>query len=179
MRAGNGPGTAFLVKVVEPTGSETHLFGTIAGVEVRCVFRERVAARPGDTLQLAIDPANLHVFDAATGARLVKAPAHAPAIDIVARMREIASGGSRSDRRLAAEILADPDFATRAPIAQLAERSEVSQPTVTRFCRALGCTGLRDFKVLLAQAIATTGRYMNPPRQSGSPMARPGPTLWI
>ena len=66
----DGPGTAFLVKVVEPTGSETHLFGTIAGVEARCVFRDRVAAKPGDTLQLAIDPANLHIFDAASGARL-------------------------------------------------------------------------------------------------------------
>ncbi len=77
-------------------------------------------------------------------------------------MREVASSGSRSDRRLAAEILADPDFATRAPIARLAERGGVSQPTVTRFCRALGCAGLHDFKVLLAQAIATTGRYINP-----------------
>ena len=63
-------GAKFLVKVVEPTGSETHLFGTIAGAEARCVFRDRIAAGPGDTLQLSIDPGNLHVFDAATGARL-------------------------------------------------------------------------------------------------------------
>ena len=92
----------------------------------------------------------------------MKTPARAVSIDIVARMREVANDGSRSDRLLAAKILADPDFATLAPIAQLAERSGVSQPTVTRFCRALGCTGLRDFKVLLAQAIATTGRYITP-----------------
>jgi multiple sugar transport system ATP-binding protein len=63
-------GTAFTVKVVEPTGSETHLFGTIAGVEARAVFHDRVEARPGDTLRLAIDPGKLHVFDAASGARL-------------------------------------------------------------------------------------------------------------
>ncbi|WP_158817844.1 MurR/RpiR family transcriptional regulator [Methylocapsa sp. S129] len=85
-----------------------------------------------------------------------------PHIDIVARLREIAAAGSRSDQRLAAEILADPDFATHAAIALLAKRAEVSEPTVTRFCRALGCAGLRDFKVRLAQAVATTGRYIKP-----------------
>lgn len=85
-----------------------------------------------------------------------------PHIDLVARLREIAIAGSRSDQRLAAEVLADPEFATRAPIADLALRAAVSEPTVTRFCRALGCTGLRDFKVRLAQAVATAGRYMRP-----------------
>jgi DNA-binding MurR/RpiR family transcriptional regulator len=78
-------------------------------------------------------------------------------------MREIAATGSRSDRRLAAEILADPDFATNAAIDRLAQRAEVSEPTVTRFCRALGCQGLRDFKVRLAQAAAVAGRYSSPP----------------
>lgn len=93
-----------------------------------------------------------------------------PAIDVVARLREIAASGSRSDQRLAAEILADPDFATHAAIDRLAERAEVSEPTVTRFCRALGCSGLRDFKVRLAQAVATTGRYIRPAgREGGAP----------
>jgi DNA-binding MurR/RpiR family transcriptional regulator len=95
-----------------------------------------------------------------------------PPIDIVARMREIAAAGSRSDRRLAEEILIDPDFATRAPISRLAERAGVSQPTVTRFCRALGCAGLHDFKVRLAQAIATTGRYFKPAVDSGGGAGR-------
>ena len=88
-------------------------------------------------------------------------------IDIVARIREIAAAGSKSDRRLAEEILIDPEFATRAPISRLAERSGVSQPTVTRFCRSLGCAGLHDFKVRLAQAIATTGRYIKPAVDAG------------
>lgn len=92
----------------------------------------------------------------------MNAPAVQASIDIVARMREIAVDGSRSDKLLAAEILADPDFATRAAISRLAERAGVSQPTVTRFCRSLGCAGLHDFKVRLAQAVATTGRYIKP-----------------
>ncbi len=63
-------GFPFKVLVVEPTGAETLLFGTIDGAEARCVFRERVAAEPGDALRLAVDPAHVHVFDQETGARL-------------------------------------------------------------------------------------------------------------
>jgi DNA-binding MurR/RpiR family transcriptional regulator len=93
-----------------------------------------------------------------------------PPIDIVARLREIGASGSRSDQRLAAEILADPDFATHAAIDRMAERADVSEPTVTRFCRALGCSGLRDFKVRLAQAVAVAGRYIKPAgREGGAP----------
>ena len=90
-----------------------------------------------------------------------------PPIDVVARLREIAASGSRSDQRLATEILADPDFATHAAIDRLAARAEVSEPTVTRFCRALGCSGLREFKVRLAQAVATAGRYIKPAGREG------------
>ena len=60
----------FKVDVVEPTGAETHVFGQIAGAQVRCVFRERIAAVPGDVLPLGVDPRHVHVFDAETGARL-------------------------------------------------------------------------------------------------------------
>ena len=68
--APEGQGMPFDVAVVEPTGSETHVFGTIAGTPVRCVFRERVTARPGERLTLDVDPDKVHVFDAATGVRL-------------------------------------------------------------------------------------------------------------
>ena len=81
-------------------------------------------------------------------------------IDVIARLRDIADGGSRSDRKLAIAILADPDFAVAAAIDRLAGRSGVSEATVTRFCRALGCSGLRDFKVSLAKAVARAGRYI-------------------
>ena len=71
---------------------------------------------------------------------------HAPQIDVVARLRDFATAGSKSDQKLAAAILADPDFAVHAAIGQLAARAEISEATVTRFCRALGCAGTRDFK---------------------------------
>ncbi|MBB5752233.1 ABC transporter ATP-binding protein [Prosthecomicrobium pneumaticum] len=67
-RIGEGEGALpFRVDVVEPTGSETHLYGTIDTAPVRAVFRERIRVAPGETLPLRADPALTHVFDAATG----------------------------------------------------------------------------------------------------------------
>jgi multiple sugar transport system ATP-binding protein len=65
-----GEGIPFEVQVIEPTGAETLFFGTIGGAEARCVFRERIAANPGDILHLTADPAHIHVFDQQTGMRL-------------------------------------------------------------------------------------------------------------
>ena len=63
-------GIPYRVAVVEPTGAETHLFGTVEEVEVRCVFRERLAPEPGSAIRLTARPEHVHVFDAASGARL-------------------------------------------------------------------------------------------------------------
>ena len=83
-------------------------------------------------------------------------------VDIVARIRGLAEAGSRADRRIATVVLADLDRATKAPIAELAAEADVSEPTVTRFCRKLGCDGIRPFKLLLAQAVAVGGAYLRP-----------------
>jgi multiple sugar transport system ATP-binding protein len=58
------------VLVVEPTGSETHVAMTIAGQPVLGVFRDRITARPGDTVRIAIDPSRAHVFSRETGLRI-------------------------------------------------------------------------------------------------------------
>ncbi|MEF2552657.1 sn-glycerol-3-phosphate ABC transporter ATP-binding protein UgpC [Aurantimonas sp. A2-1-M11] len=58
------------VEVVEPTGSETHVIAKLGDSDVMCVFRERISAGPGDELPVSIDPEAVHLFDAATGARV-------------------------------------------------------------------------------------------------------------
>lgn len=83
-------------------------------------------------------------------------------VDVLARLNERAGTGSKSDRKLARLILDDPDFALRAPIADLAVKAGISEPTVTRFCRGLGCEGTRDFKYKLAQAIAVGEIFLRP-----------------
>jgi RpiR family carbohydrate utilization transcriptional regulator len=49
--------------------------------------------------------------------------------------------------------LADPTSAIRTSISAIAKAAAVSEPTVNRFCRSLGCEGYPDFKVKLAQEL--------------------------
>jgi DNA-binding MurR/RpiR family transcriptional regulator len=66
------------------------------------------------------------------------------------------------ERKLAASVLADVNFATNASITEIAARAEVSPPTVTRFCRRLGCASFSDFKVQLAKSAYVGLRYLKP-----------------
>jgi multiple sugar transport system ATP-binding protein len=58
------------VLVVEPTGSDTQVAANLGGHDIIAAFRHRVQARPGDRLWLRPQPAQAHVFDAASGQRL-------------------------------------------------------------------------------------------------------------
>ncbi len=58
------------VNVIEPTGSETQVMAHFAGVPIICAFRERVSAKPGETIRISADPALVHLFDADSGQRL-------------------------------------------------------------------------------------------------------------
>ena len=61
---------------------------------------------------------------------------------------------SKSERKVAAQILAAPQEAIHSSIARLARAADVSEPTVNRFCRRLGTRGFPDFKLQLAQSLA-------------------------
>lgn len=61
---------------------------------------------------------------------------------------------SKSDLKIAAVVLRDPQVAIHLSIARLATEAEVSEPTVNRLCRKLGCNGYPDFKLKLAQEIS-------------------------
>jgi multiple sugar transport system ATP-binding protein len=67
----NGAGVPLTVQVIEPTGSETQVYGKLGAMPVLGAFRERVASRPGDELTVTADPALVHLFDRETGNRLV------------------------------------------------------------------------------------------------------------
>ena len=44
-------------------------------------------------------------------------------------------------------------------IVDIAEDADVSEPTVVRFCRAVGCKGFQDFKLSLAQQLAASPSF--------------------
>jgi multiple sugar transport system ATP-binding protein len=58
------------VVVVEPMGSETQVMMRIGETAVNGVFRERINARPGDTLPVTPQSSLAHLFSKQTGERL-------------------------------------------------------------------------------------------------------------
>ena len=58
-----------------------------------------------------------------------------------------------AEQRVAKLLLADPRSFATLPITALADRSQVSKPTVVRFCRSVGYDGLADFKLKLAGTV--------------------------
>jgi len=73
--------------------------------------------------------------------------------DIIARVKDCYPGLSRAEQSVADAILSDVQAAVDATNAELAIRAGVSQPSVTRFCRSIGCEGVRDFKLQLARSL--------------------------
>ncbi|MEP7298500.1 MAG: sn-glycerol-3-phosphate ABC transporter ATP-binding protein UgpC [Burkholderiales bacterium] len=65
-----GAGIAAKVIVVEPTGAETELLLQVGDVQIVAVIHGRTAAKPDETVYLAIDADKAHVFDSASGKRL-------------------------------------------------------------------------------------------------------------
>ena len=90
-------------------------------------------------------------------------------MDIFATIQEEGPQFSASEQRIADILLSQFDFAVNASIIELAERAEVSPPTVTRFCRRLGCQSFADFKVNLARTAYVGVRYLNPEAESTEP----------
>jgi len=60
----------------------------------------------------------------------------------------------RSERKVAELVLTSPEQVIHMRIVDLAAAAQVSEPTVVRFCRAIGCEGFQNFKLALAQSVA-------------------------
>jgi len=60
----------------------------------------------------------------------------------------------RSEAQVAEMVLADPHKVLGQSITVLAQAAGVSEATVVRFCRSIGCTGFPDFKLRLAEGQA-------------------------
>jgi multiple sugar transport system ATP-binding protein len=67
----NGAGIAAKVMVVEPTGSEIHIYADLAGEEVCAVTQDRLELSPGADVRLAPMLDRVHLFDQSTGRALV------------------------------------------------------------------------------------------------------------
>ena len=59
-----------------------------------------------------------------------------------------------AEQRVGKLLLSNPRSFASTPVAELAERAQVSKPTVVRFCRSMGYDGLSDFKLKLAGSVS-------------------------
>lgn len=62
----------------------------------------------------------------------------------------------KSEQKVASYVLRHAEAIIQMRIVDLAGAAQVSEPTVVRFCRALDYEGFQDFKLTLAQALATS-----------------------
>jgi DNA-binding MurR/RpiR family transcriptional regulator len=85
-------------------------------------------------------------------------------IDLVSRIQRIEGDLSAAEQRVAAAVAADYDATTRMTIRDLANRAGVSQPSVTRFCRSVGCASFGEFKVRLATTLTVAAVYLRTDR---------------
>jgi multiple sugar transport system ATP-binding protein len=70
LAGGSERGVPGEIVVVEPTGSETELVVKVGDAQLVVETHGRATVRPGDKVTFAVNPANVHLFDGATGARL-------------------------------------------------------------------------------------------------------------
>jgi DNA-binding MurR/RpiR family transcriptional regulator len=98
-------------------------------------------------------------------------PAPGAPTDLLTKLQAARDELGPAERRVAEMALADLPFMAEAPIAEIARRAGVSEPTIVRFCRKLGCTGLRDFKLKLARNLAVGVQYMQPDAMPDTGMA--------
>src|SRR5690606_4719039 len=65
----------------------------------------------------------------------------------------------KSELKVADHVLLDPASVMHSSMADLAHVVGVSEPTIVRFCRAIGCLGFQDLKLKLAQSLAAGASF--------------------
>jgi DNA-binding MurR/RpiR family transcriptional regulator len=82
--------------------------------------------------------------------------------DVIGYLLDHESELSRSHVKIAQAILHHPTTFVEKPIEELVGWLGVSAPTITRFCRTIGCEGLRDLKLKVMSSMRVGVRYLEP-----------------
>ena len=73
--------------------------------------------------------------------------------NLIRRITESQSSLRKSEAKVASYVLENLDEVIEMRVVDLASKSSVSEPTVIRFCRAIGFDGFQAFKLQLAQQL--------------------------
>lgn len=89
------------------------------------------------------------------------------ALDVMTRVEQFRNEFSKSEQQIADLLLRDPHAFARLNVKEIASKVGVSEPTVVRFCRRVGCEGFKDFKIQIIQDLA----YRQASTEAGGPRA--------
>lgn len=73
--------------------------------------------------------------------------------NLLAHIRSLYPSLTRAERRVADRVLQDAREIIYGSVTDLAERAEVGETSVLRFCRHIGHSGFQEFKLALAQEL--------------------------
>lgn len=76
------------------------------------------------------------------------------ASDLMTRVEQRRKEFSKSEQQIADLLFKDPHAFARLNVKEIAAKVNVSEPTVVRFCRRVGCEGFKDFKIQIIQDLA-------------------------
>lgn len=74
--------------------------------------------------------------------------------DVLSRIEQLRSELSRSELLIVEFLMRDMEAFTRLNVKEVAQGAGVSEPTVVRFCRRVGCEGFKDLKIRIVQDLA-------------------------
>ena len=79
--------------------------------------------------------------------------------DILTTIRDRAPHEDGVNLKIGDEILRDPGSVVDVSIKSFANRIGVSEPSVIRYCRSIGCDGFKEFKKYLAQSLVLEQKF--------------------
>lgn len=90
--------------------------------------------------------------------------------DVLSRIEQLRSELSKSEKRVVDFMMRDMQNFSRLNVKEVAQGASVSEPTVVRFCRRVGCEGFKDLKIRIVQDLA----YRQATREGEAARAREG-----
>ena len=79
--------------------------------------------------------------------------------DILTTIRDRAPHEDGVNLKIGEEILRDPGSVVDVSIKSFANRIGVSEPSVIRYCRSIGCDGFKEFKKYLTQSLVLEQKF--------------------
>lgn len=92
--------------------------------------------------------------------------------DVLTTIRDRAPHEDGVNLKIGEEILRDPGSVVDVSIKSFANRVGVSEPSVIRYCRSIGCDGFKEFKKYLTQSLVLEQKFA---RATGSGQDEGGP----